>query len=280
MEKLRWVSFALVALMACGESAAPLIDTSDASTDAPRDAPRDSDERDADTNIAARCVSGKARAITTADGVRLVYDIHFADGERGPVAILFHMVPPFSRTDWPVAFIDALRARGINVLNIDRRGAGESGGDPIDGHFGEGGLFDARAAYDAIRDEPCVDASRFVMIGASAGTTTALGYAVDASKNDRYPRPDGLIFLTAGAYTEARVRVEDYRAVLNQIPTTFVYTRFEFDAQRWLEPLRVDPPERWSFLDFTPGGHGTVVFERAPDSVPELADEALVMLSR
>ncbi len=285
MENLRWVSFALVTLLACGDSAAPFTEPlPDASSDALVDAPDASvDARDASLEDTAGSLSPcvakpQRRTVTTDDGVALVYDIYLAS-EPGPVAILFHMVPPFDRADWPIAFIEALRARGISVLNIDRRGAGESGGDPNDGHFGEGGVLDARAAYDAIRDEPCVDASRFVMIGASAGTATALSYAVDASKTDRYPTPNGMIFLTAGSYTEVRVRMDDHRATLDAIPMTFVYTRFELDAQRWLMPLQVDPPETWTFLDSTPGGHGTVVFERAPESIVELADEALVMLS-
>jgi fermentation-respiration switch protein FrsA (DUF1100 family) len=70
-----------------------------------------------------------------------------------------------------------LPAHGWNVLMLDYRGFGKSGGKPsLDGV-----VDDARAALATLRSRPGVDASRIVVLGQSLGGATALRLAADDS---------------------------------------------------------------------------------------------------
>lgn len=132
----------------------------------------------------------------TFDGVELVADYYAPpSAASAPIVFLLHMEDS-NRASWkPLA--TALSRVGFAALAIDLRGHGEAASqaartavekrEPV--IFGE--MFqDVRAAYDWIAQEPGVDRSRFILVGAGMGANVALHYASE----DR--SVDGVIGLT------------------------------------------------------------------------------------
>ncbi|MCA9568053.1 MAG: alpha/beta hydrolase, partial [Myxococcales bacterium] len=143
--------------------------------------------------------------LTTRDGVALVADAW--RGEAGaPAVLLLHMTPTggWNRTDWPTSFVDGLRAEGWWVVALDRRGAGESGGEARDAFEGEGGRYDVESAVTFLTSEGAGD---LAILGASNGSTSALDYALWAG-SEGLREPVALGFLTGGTYTENQNTLE------------------------------------------------------------------------
>jgi len=238
---------------------------SDADTDA------DSDT-DGDTDYGAECSPGADTVVDleTDDGLALAADFHAAGTGGAPAAVLLHMHPPsgFNRTNWPPELIDALVDAGVSVLNVDRRGAGDSEGDPADAP-GPDGWLDAEAAYDHLASNGCdVDATRIAWIGASNGTTTALDFTIAAAEDDAVLDSAALVFLTGGDYTENQNTVEGARTVLEPLPILFAYQASE---SAWSEQFMDGAPGGWEFLEIS-GGHGTEIFGIDDSLAPAIVD--------
>jgi len=197
-------------------------------------------------------------SLETADGVTLAAD-WYGHAPEAPVLVLLHMIPPtYDRTSWPVDVIEGFRSDGCAVIAIDRRGAGESGGDAQDAYRGPLGVNDAFAAVDLALAR---GHERVAVIGASNGTTTLLDYAIEATAAG-YPEPEALVLLSGGTYTEANHDMEE----LFLSPTLFAYPRDEAD---WNETQAALGREGWAFWDFAIGDHGTFMF----DAREQFADE-------
>lgn len=117
-----------------------------------------------------------AVTVTAEDGLVLVGDFYAtpeADGEK-PAVLLLHMLDS-SRTAWNT-LIAPLLENGYNVLAVDLRGHGETGGDR------EWLLAqsDTQAWLDWLREQASVKDDSVSIIGASVGTALALaGCAAD-----------------------------------------------------------------------------------------------------
>jgi alpha-beta hydrolase superfamily lysophospholipase len=200
--------------------------------------------------------------LETEDGVVLVAD-YYGQTAPTPGVVLIHMVPPYNdRTSWPVDFIEALRAEGFSVLNIDRRGAGESGGEAADA-YGALGVFDAYAAVDRLSAEA---ATQVHMVGASNGSTTALDYAVEAEADGR-PALTSLVWMSPGTYTTAQHEVDELTLgrVAELYPTS---------EANWAERAqgKAENGDEWTLIEYDPGGHGTDLFTEAPEVSTDLVD--------
>lgn len=201
---------------------------------------------------------GQVVSIQTADGITLSADwLPAAAG--APAVLLLHMKPPEnSRSSWPLSFRTLLHDDGFSVLNLDRRGAGGSGGRAEDAYVGEKGVLDARAAVQFLLDH---HAGALTMIGASNGSTTALDYAVTAAAN-HLPVPAKLIFLSPGEYTE-----HQHSLSALTLPHVFVgYPGNEADFNQALAPAH----PQWSFHAYPQGKHGTYLFASAPQVVADM----------
>lgn len=114
--------------------------------------------------------------VTAVDGLVLVGDFYGtaeADGEK-PAVLLLHMLDS-SRTAWN-PLLPALIADGYNVLAVDLRGHGETGGSRDWAKAQE----DTQAWLAWLREQPSVKDDSVSIIGASVGTTLALaGCAAD-----------------------------------------------------------------------------------------------------
>lgn len=203
----------------------------------------------------------------TADGVALRADYLPGETSDSPAIVLVHMIPPsWDRTSYPPRVRDALGATGAAVLNVDRRGAGDSEGVAIEAYEGDGGRLDVEAAVSFLMaDESCrVDPDRIGLVGASNGTTSVMDYAV-AHGND-LPDAAGIAWLSPGGYTENQHSVADNTAVLNAMPILIVYP----DDEPWSDQFSDNTPEPWTLLRIVGGAHGTVNFDEGTNEALQL----------
>lgn len=191
--------------------------------------------------------------LTTRDDVTLEADYQAASTEGASAVILLHMIPPGNtRTGWPEAFRNSLHAEGWTILNLDRRGAGGSGGVATEAYQGEKGRYDVEAAAKKIAADGY---GKIAILGASNGTTSMIDYASWAA-SEGLPEPVGLGYLSGGAYTETQTAMAD----VPKVPAAFLYPPSEAawpDAQKPLDP------GSWSFTAYDQGAHGTRLFTTA-----------------
>src|SRR5215468_1723017 len=102
--------------------------------------------------------------ITAPDGTKLRATF-FSAGKSGPGVLLLHMCNTTRKSWEPVAM--GLSGRGVNVLTIDNRGFGESGGARFEGgtpevrqQLNEKWPADFDAAYQFLISQPGVDRGR------------------------------------------------------------------------------------------------------------------------
>ncbi|MCH8799867.1 MAG: hypothetical protein IH963_03060, partial [Chloroflexi bacterium] len=119
-----------------------------------------------------------------------------------PGVVLIHMIPPSNdRSNYPSEFITRLVDRGINVLNIDRRGANGPDSLAMTAYTGPDGKFDVIAAVGFLLKHQCaIPSDKIAIVGASNGTTTAMDYAIFAGAEQSVELPKALVFLTGGQY--------------------------------------------------------------------------------
>jgi pimeloyl-ACP methyl ester carboxylesterase len=223
-----------------------------------------SDDTATDTGPAWTAPEGGVIELVTRDGVTLAADYYPASSpERGAV-VLLHMHPPggFTRADWPQDLISAYGDAGLAVLAIDRRGAGDSEGDPNDAWKGEWGRYDVEAAVLRVTADGY---GAVQLVGASNGTTSMIDYAAWAA-GEALPVPTSLGYLTGGAYTETNRSMN----AVPVLPSTFIYGDAE-DA--WSERFVDEAPPEWSFHEIAGGAHGTEMFDGSE------ADEVIGILS-
>jgi len=204
----------------------------------------------------------------TSDGVTLEADHRTATTANAGAVVLFHMIPPSNdRSGFPDHVRQAFADLGLSVLNVDRRGAGGSGGVAIDAYEGPGALADAEAAltYLMSPDRGCaVDPSRVVLVGASNGSTTTLDYA--ASHEAGLPDVAGLIFLSPGTYTENQTSISDHSATLEALPIQWLYPTNEPYSD-----IYAPGPDGWEFIQ-RGTQHGTQMFDGSDLEADTLVD--------
>ena len=110
--------------------------------------------------------------IQAPDGVNLKAT-YFSAGRPGPAMLLLHQCN-MDRHAWDGLAAD-LAGSGFNVLTVDYRGFGESGGGkatgPIRARPGKSGLRDVDAAFAYLTKQKGVDQTRIAVGGASCGVT-------------------------------------------------------------------------------------------------------------
>ncbi len=207
-------------------------------------------------------VEPKVVNLTTRDDVSLVGDLYINSGVGSdrPGFVLLHMIPPnYDRTGWIRSFVDRLTIRCWNVIAIDRRGAGESGGTAADAYTGEYGRYDVEAAVKRLQG---LGLGKLALIGASNGTTSMIDYAVWA-EGEGLPAVTAMGFMTGGTYTESQTAMED----VPKVPAIFTYSTAE---RAWSVDQQPLDPGTWSFKEYAEGDHGTKMFAAAPEVEDDL----------
>lgn len=266
-----WLMIPTLALGACTSEPAAVVDAGASPKDAGavEAGARDAGARDAG-EVACATVGPAVVSLETDDGETLAADLYTTGAVGGPAAVLLHMIPPSNdRSNYPRAFVDALVGAGITVLNVDRRGAGDSTGNARDAYTGPNGKFDPKAAVDFLLAHECgIDPTRVAIVGASNGTTSAVDYTVFAANDATWTSPKALVFLTGGTYTESQNRISEHRATFDALPVAFVYSTAERAWSVGYEPAKA---ASWTFLEYDPGAHGTRMFQTAAQSIDDVA---------
>lgn len=247
------------ALLACDGDAADTAGPSDADTGTESDTSASADAAsDAAADAGSAClVDERVVSLTTSDGLVLAADWQDAPAAGRGAVVLLHMIPPANdRTSYPPRVRQRLAELGVTVVNLDRRGAGDSEGTAQDAYLGDGGRLDVEAVVTALAAAPCtVDTDRIVLVGASNGSTSVWDYAV--AHDPALPAPAGIALFSPGTYTEAQHPFADHRDVADALPMLWLYP----DTEPYSAGFVDGAPDMWTFVEIAGGVHGTGNFD-------------------
>jgi len=209
------------------------------------------------------CVSSALPAerivdLTTADGTRLKAT-YFAAAKSGPGVLLLHQCNR-QRKVWD-GLAQQLAAAGINVLTLDYRGFGESGGDPFDklppqqaGQVeAEKWPSDIDMAFHYLASQPGVTRDMIGVGGASCGVNNSIQTA------RRHPEVRSLVLLSGSTDLNGR----NYQRNSATAPVFYsVADDDEFPPTvlsiEWLYSLTANPGKK--LVHYATGGHGADMF--------------------
>ena len=221
------------------------------------DSPKEADPQD---TTGSKCTGTESVVkFKTSDNVELEADYWQASKEGQGVVVLFHMVPPtFNRTSYPQRVRKAIHDMGLNVLNVDRRGAGNSGGTASQAYTGLTARLDMEAALRFLGRAACgFDSKNILLVGASNGSTSVLDHTVNRS-DSILPDPKALLFFSPGSYTETQNKIRDHLATLKTLPILFLYPTNEASYSKGFDD---GTSSVWSFFEIQGGQHGTQNFD-------------------
>lgn len=197
--------------------------------------------------------------IQTKDGVDIAGLWWDAKGEQ--TALLFHMMPATKESWAPMA--EQLRARGLNVLAVDFRGHGESGGgdyktftDPQHRSY----LLDAHAAVHFVRERTKDIMPEMVLAGASIGANVALHVAFE------YEWIERAVLLSPGLNYHGVNIGEDIRTAT---PAAYAvqpwFVASKDDGNSAEQAARLRDLYGGKITIYETGGHGTNLLQAHPD---------------
>jgi len=208
--------------------------------------------------------------LTTADGAKLKAT-YFAAAKPGPGVLLLHQCNR-QRKIWD-GLAQQLAAAGINVLTLDYRGFGESGGDPFDKLppqeaaqiQAEKWPGDIDTAFQYLVSQPGVTRDVIGVGGASCGVNNSIQTA------RRHTEVKSLVLLSGNTDLKGRqflreaTKLPVFLAVADddEYPTSIV-------AIEWLYSLAADPDKK--FVHVATGGHGADMFKVHPDMPGEIVN--------
>lgn len=200
--------------------------------------------------------------LTASDGTKLKAT-YFAAEKPGPGVLLLHQCNR-QRKVWD-GLAQQLSAAGINVLTLDYRGFGESGGNRFDQTPPEkAGQVqrekwpgDIDTALQYLESQPGVDHDLIGVGGASCGVQNSVQTA------RRHPEVRSLVLLSGNTDLSGRqflrhaTKMPVFFAVADddEFPPTVV-------AIEWLYSLAADPKK---FVHYATGGHGADMFPVHPE---------------
>jgi dienelactone hydrolase len=202
-------------------------------------------------------------ALSAADGTELKAS-YFAAAKPGPGVLLLHQCNR-QRKVWD-GLAQQLAAAGINVLTLDYRGFGESGGVPFDKLLpdqmaqiqAEKWPSDFDIAFQYLVSQPGVTRDMIGVGGASCGVNNSIQTA------RRHPEVRSLVLLSGNTDLNGRnfLRNSERVPVLfsvaddDEIPPTVI-------AIEWLYSLTSNPGKE--FVHYKTGGHGADMFAVHPE---------------
>jgi len=217
--------------------------------------------------FALTCAAKEPRApkvtdLTAADGTKLKVS-YFAADKPGPGVLLLHQCNR-QRRIWDGLALQ-LQAAGINVLTLDLRGFGESGGDPqpkLTPQQAQAQVakwpVDIDVAFEYLKTQQGVKQDAIGVGGASCGVNNSVQTA------RRHPEVKSLVLLSGTTDLNGR----EFLRKPGSVPTFFaVADDDEFPASiqtiEWLYNLDSNPGKK--LVHYTIGGHGADMFPFHPE---------------
>ena len=208
--------------------------------------------------------------LTASDGTKLKAT-YFGAAKPGPGVLLFHQCNR-QRKIWD-DLANRLSGSGINVLTLDFRGFGESGGTPVDqltpqqrnDLFNEKFPSDIDVAFQYLVSQPGVLKNVIGFGGASCG----VNQSIQAAR--RHPEVKSLVLLSGATDPEGRQFLRNSA----KLPIFFSAADDDEDGiavalMQWLYSLAPNPGNR--FEHYTAGGHGVEMFAAHKDLPGILVD--------
>jgi dienelactone hydrolase len=196
--------------------------------------------------------------LTAADGTNLKAT-YFAAGRPGPGVLLLHQCNR-QRKVWD-QLAKQMAASGLNVLTVDFRGFGESGGTPFDKLTQQEIAIvvdqkfpgDVDVAFQYLVAQPGVSRDTIGAGGASCGVNQAVQLA------RRHPEVKSLVLLSEGTDKDGRQFLRDSP----KLPLFMVAADDDEDfgvveIMQWLFSLSPNPANK--FEHYATGGHGADMF--------------------
>jgi dienelactone hydrolase len=201
--------------------------------------------------------------VTSGDGVDLKVT-YFGAGKPGPGVILLHQCNR-QRKVWD-DLAGRLAKSGLNVLTLDFRGFGDSGGtrfeklsaDEVTKMQAEKWSGDVDAALRFLVSQPGVNPNMIGAGGASCGVNQSVQLA------RRHPEVKSLVLLSEGTDRDGRRFLRNspdlplFLAVADDDPDDGVV-----EIMEWLYSLSSDPFDK--FVHYSVGGHGVEMFAAHKD---------------
>jgi dienelactone hydrolase len=215
--------------------------------------------------FAIRCLASppapRVVDLTATDGTKLKAT-YFAAGRPGPGVLLLHQCNR-QRKMWD-DLAPKLAASGLNVLTLDFRGFGESGGTPFDKLTPqEAGTVvnekfprDVDVAYAYLTGQPGVNKGIIGAAGASCGVNQSIQLA------RRHPEVKSLVLLSGNTDRDGRLFLKDTQ----QLPLFGSAADDDAGAvevMEWLLSRSPNPANQ--FQHYTKGGHGIEMFAPHPE---------------
>jgi len=211
------------------------------------------------TRLAAQqAATPRVADLTAADGTNLKAT-YFAAGRPGPGVLLLHQCNR-QRKVWD-ELAKQMAASGLNVLTVDFRGFGESGGTPLDKLtqeeitkvFEEKFPGDVDTAFQYLVAQPGVSRDMVGAGGASCGVNQAVQLA------RRHAEVKSLVLLSEGTDKDGREFLRDSP----KLPLFMAAADDDEDVgvveiMQWLFSLSPNPANK--FEHYASGGHGVEMF--------------------
>ena len=211
------------------------------------------------TRLAAQqAATPRVADLTAADGTNLKAT-YFAAGRPGPGVLLLHQCNR-QRKVWD-ELAKQMAASGLNVLTVDFRGFGESGGTPLDKLtqeeitkvFEEKFPGDVDTAFQYLVAQPGVSRDMVGAGGASCGVNQAVQLA------RRHEEVKSLVLLSEGTDKDGRQFLRDSP----KLPLFMAAADDDEDVgvveiMQWLFSLSPNPANK--FEHYASGGHGVEMF--------------------
>jgi len=207
--------------------------------------------------------------LTAADGTKLKATFFSAE-KPGPGVLLLHQCNR-ERKIWD-GLAQQLAAAGMNVLTLDYRGFGESGGIPVakaTPQQAQEALAqwpnDIDLAMQYLQAQPGVKRDIIGVGGASCGVNNS----VQAAR--RHPEVKSLVLLSGNTDLNGR----NFLRQNQNVPVFFAYAdddefKPSIIAIQWLYALTADPSK--TLLRYANGGHGADIFPVHPDLPNHIVD--------
>lgn len=211
--------------------------------------------------LAVQPPAPKTVDLTAADGTKLKAT-YFAAGKSGPAVLLMHQCNR-DRKMWD-AFAPKLAAAGFNVLTLDFRGFGESGGIPNDkatppqareqfAKFAE----DVDVAYNYLISQPGVKRDVIGAGGASCGVNESIQLA------RRHPEVKSLVLLSGPSNAQGRQFLKQSGIPVLGAGAEDDEFKGSLEETEWLTGLSSNPGNQ--FVHYKDGGHGIEMFTPHPE---------------